>query len=263
MQGGEVNRIALRVPPFWKPNIQLWFSQVEAAFQLSGITNDDTKYASLVSSIDSESLNYVSDLIYSPPQQDKYDTLKRRLLTEFADSDGKRLKKLLNELQLGDSKPSTLLRQMRDLAAGKLNEDFLQNLWLQRLPTNIQSILLASNENLPQLAVLADKVHEITADSAHVYSIANTEAVAAIAQPSILDLQKQIEKLTLHVEKLSQERSRSHSRGRSFTSRSQSRNGSRTPAYANSENFCFYHNRFGRFARQCRQPCSFYQSGNE
>lgn len=251
MQGNEVNRIALRVPPFWKQNIQLWFSQVEAAFQLSGITNDDTKYASLVSSIDSESLNYVSDLIYTPPQQDKYDTLKRRLLSEFAESDGKRLKKLLNELQLGDSKPSTLLRQMRDLAAGQLNDEFLQKLWLQRLPTNIQAILSASNENLPQLTVLADKIHDIT-DSAEVYSVNNTETVAAIASPTLSDLQKQIERLTLQVEKLSQGRSRS-----------QSRNRSRNPAYSNNENFCYYHNRFGRYARQCRQPCSFSQSGNE
>lgn len=34
------------------------------------------------------------------------------LITEFADSGGDRLKILLGEMQLGDSKPSTLLRQM-------------------------------------------------------------------------------------------------------------------------------------------------------
>lgn len=55
------------------------------------------------------------------------------------------------------------------------------NLWLQRLPTNTQAILLASIENLPQHPVLADKVHEITIDthnSAQVHSVANTDKIS-------------------------------------------------------------------------------------
>lgn len=57
---------------------------------------------------------------------------------------------------------------------------------------NIQAILLASYENLPQLLVLAGKVHESTTDRAQVYSVAYTGMIAETAQPSILDFQKQI-----------------------------------------------------------------------
>lgn len=89
---GQINRIALKLPQFWCNNIQLWFVQVEAAFVLSGITVDETKYASLVASLDEDTLTHVSDIIFQPPNDRKYDTLKERLIAEFAESENRRVK---------------------------------------------------------------------------------------------------------------------------------------------------------------------------
>lgn len=75
---------------------------------------------------------------------------------------------------------------MHDLATGKLHEDFFQNFWLQRLPLNIQAILLASQKNLPQFAVLFVKIHKIKPDSTQVYSVAKSKAVEAIDEPPFL-----------------------------------------------------------------------------
>lgn len=280
IEAAQVNRIALKLPPFWRHNIQLWFIQVEAAFMLSGITADMTKYASLVASIDSETLAHVSDVLNQPPDTNKYDTLKTRLIAEFADSENRRVKQLLGDLQLGDKKPSSLLRQMRDLAQGKVNEDFLQSLWLQRLPTNIQTVLSASNEELPQLAILADKIQEIARDSTAVYAIRTTDAdslEAAIGgkkedttghaavingEPAyVVELRKQMEMLTLKVDKLAREvtrtgrsrhRSGSQQRGKDQSRHSQDRN----------QELCYYHSTFGAQARKCRFPCSFTDQGN-
>lgn len=265
--GTEVNKIALRLPPFWRNNIELWFKQVEASFTLSGISSDETKFASLVANIDAQTLNHVSDIILNPPETDKYKELKKRLVSEFADSEGKRIKKLLSELQLGDHRPSGLLRQMKSLAGPKLSDDFLKNLWLQRLPTNIQSILLASSEKLDQLAVLADRVYEVTGENHQVYALENS--VAAVTPKANLqafpnlqafsNLQEQIEKLTLQVEKLGRERSRGYSRERSAR---RYRSGSRDHgARDNHPELCFYHERFGNKAQNCRKPCAY--EGND
>lgn len=102
--------------------------QVEAVFVLSGITADETKYASLVASIDADMLTHVRDIIFQPPSDRKYETLKECLIHEFAESENRRVKKLLSELQLGDNKSSFLLRQMRELTGGKLTDEFLKNL---------------------------------------------------------------------------------------------------------------------------------------
>ncbi|GFS61014.1 uncharacterized protein TNCV_4955471 [Trichonephila clavipes] len=71
----EVARIALRLPPFWKSNVRLWIAQCDYAFTFSGISIDDTKYSALVANLDAETLSYVSDIVLSPPNSDKYHTL--------------------------------------------------------------------------------------------------------------------------------------------------------------------------------------------
>ncbi|GFU07990.1 uncharacterized protein TNCV_1527401 [Trichonephila clavipes] len=107
----EVARIALRLPPFWKSNVRLWIAQCDHAFTFSGISSDDTKYSALVANLDAETLSYVSDIVLSPPNSDKYHTLSQRLITQFSDSETQKIKKLLTDLQLGDEKPSHLLRK--------------------------------------------------------------------------------------------------------------------------------------------------------
>lgn len=69
---GQINKIAFKFPQFWRNNIQLWFVQVEAAFVLFGITMDETKYASLVASIDADTLTQVNDIIFQPSSDRNY-----------------------------------------------------------------------------------------------------------------------------------------------------------------------------------------------
>ncbi|GFV98317.1 uncharacterized protein TNCV_622761 [Trichonephila clavipes] len=63
--------------------------------------------------------------------------------------------------KLGDEKPSHLLRKIKELSNGQLQDDFLQSLWLQRMPPHIQTVLSASSEPLDKLAIIADKVSEV------------------------------------------------------------------------------------------------------
>ncbi|GFS71976.1 hypothetical protein NPIL_465131 [Nephila pilipes] len=63
---------------------------------------------------------------------------------------------------------------MKELAGTALNDDFLRNLWLQRLPAKIQTILSVSSEKLENLAKLADKIAEVRASpfTPNVYAVA-------------------------------------------------------------------------------------------
>ncbi|GFT76951.1 uncharacterized protein TNCV_1098711 [Trichonephila clavipes] len=107
----------------------------------------------------------VSDIVLNPPKSDKYHTLSQRLITQFSDSETQKIKKLLTDLQLGDEKPSHLLRKMKELSNGQLQDDFLQSLCLQRMPPHIQTVLSASSESLDKLAIIADKVSEVVGAS--------------------------------------------------------------------------------------------------
>lgn len=101
------------------------------------ITRDRAKYNYVLSAIDSQILEQVSDLILEPPEEDRYLKLKGRLLFQFTDSETSRLKKLLSELELGSKRPSQLLREMKTLSKSTVGNDLLKSLWLQRLaPTS-------------------------------------------------------------------------------------------------------------------------------
>lgn len=244
--GGDsanVGRIALRLPAFWRNNVPLWIRQCDSAFVLSQITQDETKYAALVSILDSETLSHVSDIILSPPAADKYKTLSDRLISEFADSEHQKIKKLLTELQLGDDKPSHLLRKMKELSGGQLQDEFLKNLWLQRLPTQIQTVLSVSSETLDKLAEIADKVADVALPAA-VYS-----AASAPERNEIQELTKQISELKMQISRMSRPRNKQFFRRRS-SSRSQKRK-------TTSDNICYYHKRFRENAHKCAPPCDF------
>ncbi len=157
-----VNRIQVRVPPFWKQNPQLWFKQLEAQFANSNIVNDLTKFNTIVGVVESDILSTVSDLVLNPPPHHMYRAIKLRLIKEFTESDNKKLSSLLNELTLGDMKPSGLLRKMRELSCGKVGDDLLKTLWLQRLPSTIHTVLSTRPDALDQLSALADVMHDIT-----------------------------------------------------------------------------------------------------
>lgn len=240
--GPHVARIALRLPQFWRSNVRLWIAQCDNAFAYSGITSDDTKFSALVAHIDAETLEHVADIVLTPPPTDKYKKLSGRLISEFAESDQQKIKKLLCDLQLGDEKPSHLLRKMRGLAGTQLQDDFLQNLWLQRMPPHIQTVLSASSDPLDKLAVIADKVAEIVSPASVCATVAEPPA------PTVTDiLCKKLEELSLQVAELS--------RGRSF-SRNPSRDRSRSHSRRKG-NLCFYHARFGDSAEKCKPPCAF------
>ncbi|GFW12022.1 uncharacterized protein TNCV_4530881 [Trichonephila clavipes] len=256
----EVARIALRLPPFWKSNVHLWIAQCDHAFTFSGISSDDTKYSALVANLDAETLSYVSDIVLSPPNSDKYHTLSQRLITQFSDSETQKIKKLLTDLQLGDEKPSHLLRKMKELSNGQLQDDFLQSLWLQRMPPHIQTVLSASSEPLDKLAIIADKVSEVVGASSTICAAKTvpppSQSSSCNAQPTMDSLARQIQELSLQVAELTRERNSSrHQRYSSDRRRSHSRSRS---VYRGS-GICYYHRRYKEQARKCVSPCAFVQ----
>lgn len=255
----------LKVPAFWTHNPKLWFMQIEAQFYSNNIKGDVSKYYAVVSALDCNTLQQVADLLEKPPPTQKYDALKSALIDAFSDSNERQLKKLLTEMDLGDQKPSQLLRQMKSLASNKVTDDVLRTLWLQRLPNQVQLILSASQGvALTKMAEIADKIVEVSAG--------NPLSVAAIThagptlptlnQPNasaheLVSLKEQVSVLTKMVEEMCV-------RGRY---RSRSREGSRYKRTRSSTprryGECFYHRRFGTKARKCTKPCEFKMPEND
>ena len=264
--------VALKLPPFWPNDPRIWFAQIEAQFLTRGITQQQTKYAYIVSALQPEIAVEVRDLLLESPGDNPYDTLKEELIRRTSASTQKRLHQLLIAEELGDRKPTQLLRRMRQLLGDhKLEESILKQLFLQRLPANVQLILAPTNEavSIDQLAVIADRVLEVTPQPEMQIAAATSLQLTESAHSETSELRKMIETLTEKVNALSSKlrsrsRSRSNNRGNRRRDGETRRPRSPTPNDHQGDD-CWYHWRYGDKAHKCLPPCTYGKTkqGNE
>lgn len=186
----------------------------------------------------------------------------------------------MDDLQLGNKKPSQLLREMRRLANNILSDEFLKTLWLRRLPTVIQGILAVSEKpDLTTLSQVADNLVEttmLTNNNNNLVMATNFDSIGKIGNtPShpwevrvstlervlsdfITESRNSIKDITNTIKK---NRSRSQSNLRN-NNNFNSNVGSNTKV---PNKFCMYHAKYGIKAHRCNSPCDWVDSrtGNE
>lgn len=236
----EVFRVGVKPPTFCKEQPDIYFIQMESQFAVAGIKVDETMYHHVISSLEPQYLVQVADIIRNPPPKGKYNAIKTSLIAEYTDSDHRKLRKLIKEIELGDLKPSQLLKRMKDLAGNKISDDALKSLWMERLPETVRSVVTIVDGNSTQMALQADKLMEVQ----------NYPTISAVQQESTL--KAEIEELRTQIREM---RTNHHNRGRS-NEHSQQRNRSKSRTKVRFP-FCKFHYRFGDKARKCEEPCQF------
>ncbi|XP_055589152.1 uncharacterized protein LOC129741444 [Uranotaenia lowii] len=231
--------VSVKLPDFWKTDPTMWFAQVEAQFALGGVTQDTTKFFHIVAKIDQTVICHVSDLVKTPPEENKYEAIKARLISRFELTPQSKLEKLLGSCDLGDLRPTHLLAKMLELSSGlNVDDALLKMLFLQRLPSNVRTVLSINDGSLPKLAEMADKMIELVPDTA----VLKLES-AAIKNVPESDLAEQVAALTAEVRRLKTMPGRNRSRS---TSRPRS-----------GFEICWYHRKYAERAERCRSPCQF------
>lgn len=272
--GGSVDRVSVRLPPFWPDDPEIWFAQVEAQFEIAGTRTDSTKFFTVIQQLDQSIAREVRDVITNPPAQGRYEKLKFELVRRLSMSRDERLRKLLVKEELGDLKPSQFLRKLQSLAgSNNVSDEFLRSLWSSRLPVNVQQIIASQNVSLTDLADLADKIMDIS--PSHSFQVASTSQSTANSSTVPLSFEGMLAKMeemitcrikseiSQQIAQLNIRESRSRTphtggRGRRF-SRSKSRG--RQRSHSRKPGICWYHNLFGDKAEKCTSPCN-YSSGN-
>ena len=154
--------VSLKLPPFWPSDPLVWFAHVDAQFNTRNISSEKTMFNYVVASLAPEYAQEVRDLILKSPNTQPYSALKSALVER---TEQRRLQQLFNAEELGDRKPTQLLRRMQQLLGDKASStdaSFLCELFLQRLPPNVRMVLASSDTtDLEKLAQLADKIVEV------------------------------------------------------------------------------------------------------
>uniref|UniRef100_A0A5S6Q4E0 RNA-directed DNA polymerase n=2 Tax=Trichuris muris TaxID=70415 RepID=A0A5S6Q4E0_TRIMR len=226
----SMSAVALKLPPFWTDDPSLWFCQVDAQFGARRISAQRTRFDYVVASLPFEIASEVRDLVLTPPTDAPYDKLKEALIRRTSVPRHTRIQQLLNADELGDRCPSQLLRHMRQLITDSVpagNDDFLSELFLQRLPAQARAILAPSAQlPLDTIAAIADRVVEaLPMTTVNTVSSKNSEMQQL--QMQIAELQRTIEQLTI------------------ATSRQAPSTRRHTHTDTPSTQLCWYHRRFG------------------
>ena len=244
-------KVSVKAPTFNRDDSEIWFHQLEAQFEISGVKTDQTKYSYLLAALDCETIKCVREKILRPPENNRYVDLKKAIVERLSDSAKIKLDRLLKGLQLGDKKPSQLLREMQSLAGDQIQDEVLLNLWLQRLPSQAQSVLTSLEEcSLDKLASTADKILEVQRVT-EVYSVEQNKSTA------LDELINQVNSLSKRVNDLILTRnSRNSSTNRSTHDRQHSRS-RRNSNEALRFPLCWYHFKYDEKAHKCLTPCNF------
>lgn len=188
--------VAIKLPPFWPSDPEIWFAQVEAHFTTRRITAQKTKFDYIIASLTPEVATEVRDLILRPPEANSYNVLKEQLIKRTAASEQRRLQQIFNTEELGDRKPTQLLRRMQQLLGDRASATdgaVLRELFLQRLPSNVRMVLAScsATTSLEELAELADKIAEVASPT-----------IAATSSPLPQQVLTEVEQLRADVRKL-------------------------------------------------------------
>ena len=259
-----VTAVAVKVPPFWAHDVELWFINLEGQFALANVTKQITKFHYVVGNLPPEYARNVRPLLKDPKEGTAYDDLKAELLKSTSTTLQERLQQLVDREELGDRKPSQFLAILQNLMGETtVSDELMRGFFLRRMPPMVCAVLatLPADAPVSQLATVADAViaaapstavppiQQVNAENAGTpkTSSAPVGAVGGLTvEDRLARLEQQMANLNKQLKRLSY---RNHSRGRSV-----SRDTSQEP---NKEGPCFFHRKFGDKARRCEAPCTY------
>jgi hypothetical protein len=145
----------------WFALLEKQFALLEKQFAIAKITDDDVKFVTLAKCLEGRYIQEIEGILANPPATGCYEKLKHTMIRTLADSDRVRVKKLVENEEMGDRKPSQFYRDLKSLASPSTPDDFLLSLWRARLPASIRQVLAAVDDSdLERLLRQADRIAE-------------------------------------------------------------------------------------------------------
>ena len=214
----------IKILEFIEGDPETWFDVCESTFLIHGVTDSEMKFHLLISALPSRITVKLRDVLRVQDAKNKYKILKDRLLSLYGLTPHEAFKALVALPPLGiNQRPSELFSSMCALLpTGEDTSAWLfKHMFIAKLPQSLQVLALSSNyENLLQLAIVLDSAHSSGGSS--------YPPPSSFSNTVTLD------------------------HGTGFVSRDEIHRAEKP----RSQTLCFFHDKFARKAKKCRQPCT-------
>ncbi|KFD46956.1 hypothetical protein M513_12146 [Trichuris suis] len=190
----------LAVPTFLPADPELWFARLDLFFRHRHVRDEETMFELALSAMTEETLRTLRDFILTADQQTAPFTALRAVCSErLVEDRAQRIRPAITDEELSGRPRSVFLRRLQQLMPAGSNdgsESVIRQLFLSRLPHQVQTALLPFEEKpLPELARLADRILALGESQLSASSVcATTHGVAA----RLDDLEKRVRQLILH-----------------------------------------------------------------
>lgn len=101
---------------------------------MSKITGNASKFDHVISRLPSDVALLIQNIIGTPPETNKYDALKNKLLELFGIPEETKIRQLLETCRMGDKKPSHFVQRMRSMVDRNVPDSVLKTIFFEQLP---------------------------------------------------------------------------------------------------------------------------------
>ena len=149
----------MKLPTFWDTDQDLWFTTIENIFQLHRVTSERDRFELTLGALDLRHLQKIRCVIQDLHTDCPYSQVKQALTKAYSVPKREQLNELLYHTSLGDRRPTELLAHIRELLGTRVSPEYLEKLFMDKLPSDVQRIVVACcAENLDDIVERADRV---------------------------------------------------------------------------------------------------------
>ena len=148
--------VSIKAPEFLPSNPSIWFTIMEAQFNIASISTPSTKFYHAVANLPVDTVSNIEDSIINSAD---YDKLKAAVVAYHESTKGELFDTFLQTTPM-TGKPSHYLLEMRKIAKKVgANDDLVRHRFTQALPSNLAPIIATQKSlTLDGLGTLADEL---------------------------------------------------------------------------------------------------------
>lgn len=264
-QASNTHAVSVKLPTFTSADPFTWFVRIEAQFRSKNISVSQTKSDFVLQALPEAVCNKISSFLRENPSSIDYDELKAEVLKKYSMTSSERVQKVLELIchPLGDRKPSSaweeisLLLRLDEIDENGIPKevDLKRELWLQHLPEPIRAGL--HNSSYLSMENLLQKADNLQISNRSAIKRANNiPVICTMASHYSNNLQSDDESNSTDIPvspvlKARQRKTTVKANIQKNPHRNNDRNNTN-----DSSDLCFYHRKWGSYAKYCTRPCS-------